>query len=56
MSPTVRFPVLTAVHVTESTGLPETLQVRVLFSPSVTVMFSSGYISAGTVKQITNGN
>ena len=56
VSPTVRFPVLSAVHVTERTGLPETLQVRVLLSPSVTVMFSSGYTPAGTVKQITKGN
>jgi len=35
-------PVLTSIHVTDSVGLPETLQVKVLFSPSVTVMLSSG--------------
>ena len=40
--PIERIPVLTAVHVTDSVGLPETLHVKVPFSPSVTVMFSSG--------------
>ena len=40
--PIVLIPVLTSVHVTDSVVLPETLHVKVLFSPSVTVMFSSG--------------
>ena len=40
--PIVRIPVFTSVHVTDSAGLPETLHVKVLFSSSVTVMFSSG--------------
>ena len=47
--PTERLAVLTAVHVKESTGLPETLQVKVVLSPSVTVMFSSGCTTNGTV-------
>ena len=50
--PIVGFPVLTSVHVTDNVGLPETLHVKVLFSPSVTVMFSSGYKADTTVKQI----
>ena len=47
--PIVRTPVLTSVHVTDGVGLPETLHVKVLFSPSVTVMFSSEETTAGTV-------
>ena len=38
MLPFERLPVLTAVQETDGTGLPVTLQVRFLFSPSITVM------------------
>lgn len=44
--------VLTSAHVTDSVRLPETFHVKVLFSPFVTVMFSSGHKADTTVKQM----
>ena len=56
MFPCDRLQVVTAIHDTDGTGRPSTLQVSVLFAPSITVKLFSSCMADFIIKRNTQTN